>query len=65
MIMKMTGHKTAAMFHRYNTIDVQEAREAYLRLEEYLGQEQKAGAPGNLSPEPDQVLPWRSRKKMG
>ena len=23
VIMKMTGHKTAAMFHRYNTVDVQ------------------------------------------
>jgi integrase len=37
VIMKMTGHKTAAMFHRYNTVDMQDAQEAYLKLKEHLG----------------------------
>ena len=46
MIMKMTGHKTAAMFHRYNTVDMQDAQEAYRKLEEYMGQEQREGSPG-------------------
>jgi integrase len=27
VIMKMTGHKTAAMFHRYNTVDIDNGRE--------------------------------------
>ena len=34
VIMKITGPKTAAMFHRYNPVDVQDARESYLKLEE-------------------------------
>ena len=65
VIMKMTGHKTVAMFHRYNTVDVQDAREAYLRLEKYLGQEQKAGAPGNLSPESQKCSHSAPRRKKG
>ena len=36
VIMKMTGHKTAAMFHRYNTVDIDDGREALRKLEEYL-----------------------------
>ncbi len=46
VIMKMTGHKTAAMFHRYNTVDMQDAQEAYRKLEEYMGQEQQEASPG-------------------
>jgi hypothetical protein len=65
VIMKMTGHKTAAMFHRYNTVDVQDAREAYFRLEKYLGQEQKAGGPGNLGPECKKCSHSAPRRKKG
>jgi integrase len=32
-IMKLTGHKTAAMFHRYNTVDTADAKEAYQKLD--------------------------------
>jgi integrase len=37
VIMKLTGHKTAAMFHRYNTVDTADAREAYEKLDGFLG----------------------------
>ena len=50
VIMKMTGHKTAAMFHRYNTVDVDDGREALRKLEEYLLQERNL-AMGNPTPE--------------
>ena len=39
VIMKMTGHKTAAMFHRYNSVDLQDAQDDYQKLQEYLTQE--------------------------
>lgn len=39
VIMKLTGHKTAAMFHRYNTVDAEDARKAYQKLETLLFQE--------------------------
>jgi hypothetical protein len=39
VIVKMTGHKTAAMFHRYNAVDIGDGREAYRKLEECLEQE--------------------------
>lgn len=39
VIMKMTGHKTAAMFQRYNSVDLQDAQDAYQKLQEYLTQE--------------------------
>ena len=39
VIMKLTGHKTAAMFHRYNTVDTADAKEAYQKLEGFLDQE--------------------------
>ncbi len=48
VIMKLTGHKTAAMFHRYNTVDTADAREAYRRLDAFLGQEQGEGSSANL-----------------
>ncbi len=42
VIMKMTGHKTASMFHRYNTVDTADAKEAYRKLEGFLmGQNQQ------------------------
>jgi integrase len=40
VIMKLTGHKTAAMFHRYNTVDTADAKEAYQKLDGFLKQEQ-------------------------
>jgi integrase len=43
VIMKLTGHKTAAMFHRYNTVDTADAREAYRKLEGFLDQERGEG----------------------
>ncbi len=39
VIMKMTGHKTAAMFHRDNTVDIDDGQEAFRKLEEYQQQE--------------------------
>lgn len=36
VIMKLTGHMTAAMFHRYNTVDAEDAREAYQKLDALL-----------------------------
>ena len=62
--MKMTRHKTAAMFHRYNTVDMQDAQEAYRKLEEYMGQEQREGGPRFRGPGPKSapiVLPDKKR----
>ena len=36
VIMKLTGHKTSAMFNRYNAIDQDDAREAMHRLDQFL-----------------------------
>lgn len=47
VIMKLTGHKTAAMFHRYNTVDAEDAREAYQKLDVLLVQgEQRENTEG-------------------
>ena len=45
VIMKQTGHKTTAMFHRYNTVDIADANEGYRKLEAFLGQEEDPGTP--------------------
>jgi len=37
VIMKLTGHKTLAMFTRYNTVDEADAREALELMEGYFG----------------------------
>ena len=36
VIMKLTGHKTMAMFNRYNTVDKEDAQAAMRRLDGYL-----------------------------
>ncbi len=41
VIMKLTGHKTAAMFHRYNTVDAEDARKAYQKFDTFLSQEEQ------------------------
>ncbi len=48
VIMKLTGHKTAAMFHRYNTVDTADARKAYEKFEGLLAQQQEEVTPGKL-----------------
>ncbi len=48
VIMKLTGHKTAAMFHRYNTVDTADAREADQKFEGLLAQQQEEVTPGKL-----------------
>ena len=35
-IMKLTGHKTVEMFHRYDTIDQMDAKLAVRKYESYL-----------------------------
>jgi integrase len=37
VIMRVTGHSTREMFDRYNTVDVQDTRNAVNQLEAYLG----------------------------
>ncbi len=49
VIMKLTGHKTAAMFHRYNTVDTADAMKVYRKLEGFLGQEQGEENSSNVS----------------
>jgi integrase len=51
VIMKLTGHKTPSMFQRYNTVDVDDAKLAYRRLEKHLSQEhaQSASRTGKCS----------------
>ena len=36
VIMAVTGHSTREMFDRYNTVDVEDTREAVNQLQEYL-----------------------------
>lgn len=54
VIMKLTGHKTASMFYRYNTVDSEDAREAFRKLELLIGSEGPGGGKG--TPE-EKVLP--------
>lgn len=42
VIMKITGHKTTAMFERYNTVDAEDARTAMARFEGFLQQQTTA-----------------------
>lgn len=42
VIMKITGHKTTAMFDRYNTVDSEDARTAMMRFEGFLLQQTTA-----------------------
>ncbi|MDD2903415.1 MAG: site-specific integrase [Syntrophales bacterium] len=44
VIMKLTGHKTAAIFLRYNSVELEDARGAYQKLEELLDRGQDWGA---------------------
>ena len=37
--MDTTGHSTREMFDRYNTVDIEDRREAVSRLEGFLGRE--------------------------
>ena len=39
VIMHLTGHKTSAMFDRYNTIDEEDAKDALKKLNEFLGRQ--------------------------
>lgn len=39
VIMKLTGHKTPSMFQRYNTVDLDDAKNAYQKLAALLEQE--------------------------
>jgi len=43
VIMKITGHKTTAMFERYNPVDSKEARTAMSRFDGYLRNEITSG----------------------
>ncbi len=39
VIMKLTGHKTPAMFNRYNTVDQQDAKQAMERFNDLLAEQ--------------------------
>ncbi len=51
VIMQLTGHRTSAMFERYNTVDEEDAMEALKRLNRFLDREEPANAPA------ERVLP--------
>ncbi|MGA2518248.1 MAG: site-specific integrase [Thermodesulfobacteriota bacterium] len=44
VIMKLTGHKTLAMFTRYNTVDQADAKDAMEKLESYFGKAEEPTA---------------------
>ena len=46
VIMRLTGHKTAARLHRHNTVDTADAREADQKFDGLLAQEQEEVTPG-------------------
>ena len=43
IIMKITGHKTSAMFERYNTIDEDDAKDALNKLNQFLESQAEKG----------------------
>ena len=47
VIMHLTGHKTSAMFYRYNTIDEEDAKDAIRKLKEFLERRGNQGAAAN------------------
>ncbi|MBW2149393.1 MAG: site-specific integrase [Deltaproteobacteria bacterium] len=49
VIMKMTGHKTESMFHRYNTVDEKDARVTVKKYETYLRKETAGSSVSNGS----------------
>ena len=42
VIMAISGHKSMAMFRRYNRVDLNDGREAMRKLEVYLSENQQA-----------------------
>ena len=46
--MKLTGPKTAAMFHRDDTVDTADAREADQKFDGFLAREQEEVTPDQL-----------------
>ncbi len=57
VIMKLTGHKTTAMFHRYNTVDTKDAQEAYRKLDEFLYRQAHPVISGKSAAGAEEVLP--------
>ena len=47
VIMQLTGHKTMAMFSRYNTVDKQDAKDALDKLNRLLERQVKSGSPAD------------------
>jgi hypothetical protein len=43
VIMKLTGHKTLAMFTRYNSVDEEDARQALRMMDGFFAQAKSAG----------------------
>ena len=39
VVMKLTGHKTLAMFHRYNTVNQEDAVDAMTKLGSFLAEQ--------------------------
>ena len=49
VIMKLTGHRTPSTFERYKTVDVDDAKDANRRLDEFLRREQPDCGPNQES----------------
>lgn len=49
VIMKRTGHKTPTMFQRYNTVDLDDAKIAYQKLQMLLEQRGDSAPAGKCS----------------
>ncbi len=49
VIMKLTGHKTPSMFQRYNTMDLDDAKNAYQKLHTLLEQGDDSAPAGKCS----------------
>ncbi len=55
VIMEITGHSTREMFDRYNTVDIEDTREAIKKMQDFLNVDQNVDqAPKNESIEKDQ-----------
>ena len=65
VIMKLTGHKTAAMFHRYNTVDPADAADADQKFEGFWAQKPEEVTSDKLYSGPKKCSDSAPGKKMG
>ena len=54
VIMKLTGHKTLAMFNRYNTVDQEDAMDAMKKLNLFLSEQKSFKSSDHVQTDTDE-----------